>query len=342
MSSNHDGAMFRSLTQNARRRPTIALRRWRGISTLILVFVSWPGFVGCQSLQKRSTQRSAQCGALCAQARAARDEGNSDQANQYINEALRQKPGDSETRRQLAETMWNNGRRTEAIAQFAALCERYPSDAKFAARMAVMQWESHQHSTAASSALSALQLDPQSKEALLIKARVEAEQGDLDGALVSYLRLSQVAPDDLPTLLELGELHLRRGNPDRACPLIRTAMQHPQATPQQRVEIEWLLGVAYSRNERWSAAVAALERAIISRTASADDWCFLAWARMQCGDLTGAQSDLQRALQSEPDSMSARKLAKLLESSRGTPLLDHNVTPASYRETLRSSDETPQ
>jgi predicted Zn-dependent protease len=157
-----------------------------------------------------------------------------------------------------------------------------------------------------------LQLDPQSKEAWLIKARAETERGELDDALVSYLRLSQAAPDDLIAQVELGELHLKRGHPDRACPLFRSALIHPQATAQQKIEMEWLLGVAYAKSERWSEAIEVMDRLIATRNTTADDWCFLGWTRMHAGDLAGAQSALQHAELAEPDSLAVRRFARQL------------------------------
>lgn len=269
---------------------------------------------------------------MCARAREANEQGNADQANQFINEALRQKPNDVESRRQLAEAMWNNGRQAEAIAEFSHLCAQQPKDKRLAGRLAVMQWDKGQQAAAAATALSVLQMDPQSKDAWLIKARSEAANGHLDEALVSYIRLSQIAPDDLPTMIDLGKLHLRRGHADRACPLFRTAFEHPLATSEQRTEIEWLLGMAYAKTDRWSDAVGVLERAITHRSASADDWCLLGSARMECGDLAGAQSDVQRALQRDPTSIGARSLAQKLVAMQEFEQPKGFVTPASHLE----------
>ncbi len=311
---------------------TFATQRacWSGLTLSLILTLSC--LLGCQSLHKRMVQKSAQCGALCAQASEARENGDADRANRYINEALQKKPSDIETRRQLAETMWKSDRQEEAIVVYSSLLELRPMDAIVAERLAVMQWEANQHSAAANTAMTVLQLEPQSKEAWLIKARHATSEGKLDDALVAYLRLSQLAADDLTILRELGELHLKRGHPDRACPLLRTAMQHPQATPEQRAEIEWLLGVAYGQSERWSVAAAVLEGAISRRDASAEDWCLLGWSRMKNGDVSGAKSDLQRALRIEPESSAARKLARQLDTvSEFTPI-DPKVTPASHQE----------
>ncbi len=288
-------------------------------------------FPGCQSLPGHSRQRAAQCGALCEQAKAAREKGNLEQANRYVDEALNTRSNDLETRLQLAETLWKNGRHPEAVAQFEALYDRHPNDAKLAIRRATVLWESNRHTEAGVAAAAALELDPQSKDAWLVKARSEAERGELDDALVSCMRLWQIAPDDLSTQLELAELHLRRDHADRARPLFRTAMQHSGATPKQRSEIEWRLGVAYARSERWAAAITSLEHSIASRQASAEEWCFLGSTRYQAGDWAGARSALQRAVQRDPDSTAARTLAAQLETGSGHRPVDGRVTPAGFR-----------
>ena len=287
MSSNHDGVMFRSLNSDNDLPIDLGSRRFHRTCLLLLFLATFIAFSGCQALQRRSSRRSAQCESLCAQARAAREAGNTERANEYLNEALRQRPDDLETRRRLAETMWNSGRQLEGVEIYATLRQEHPHDAKLAARLAVMQWESHQRVAASKTAMDALQLDPNSKEAWLIKALAETERRELDDALASYLRLSQVAPDDLTVLVELGELHLSRGHPDRACPLFRTVLAHPQATAQQKIDTEWLLGVAYAKSDRWSEAIEVMDRLISQRNSTADDWCFLGWTRMHSGDLAG-------------------------------------------------------
>ena len=288
------------------------------------------GGTGCQSIQRRVTQDSARCGALCAKAREARERGNSDQADQFINEALRQKPSDIDSRRQLAETMWNSGRRAEAVNLYTEMCAQHPKNSKLAERLAVMLWEIDQRTKAASVASSVLQATPQSKEASLIKARMEVIEGKLDDALVSYLQLSQLAPDDLTVATELGQLHLQRGHSDRACLVFLGALQNADATDKQRSEIEWLLGVAYARCERWSQALNALEHSIDRGTASAEDWCLLSRVRLECGDVAGAQEDLVRAFTRDPKSAEARKLAERIEISTDSATAARFVTPAGH------------
>lgn len=315
MSFNDISAEFRSSHSNADQPLSVFVCRNCPVIWLFVLALALPNLTGCQALQKRASCRSAECQSLCTQARQAREAGNDIRADEFLNAALRQQPGDLETRRKLAETMWNSGRQVEAVAHFAALREQYPNDARLASQLAMMQWETNQRLAASKTATDALALDSQAKEAWLIKARAEIERGELDDALVSYLRLIQVAPDDRTALVELGELHLMRGHPDRACPLFRTALTDPHATPQQKIETEWLLGIAYAKSERWSEAIEVLDRLITVRDSTPDDWCFLGWTHMQSGDLTGAKLALHHAEQKDPDSLAVRRFSRQLTTS---------------------------
>ena len=77
--------------------------------------------MGCAAIQQQVARRSEKCGSLCEQAREAREQGWSDQAELLLNEAIRHRPKDVETRRQLAETMWDAGRHDEALAELLPL-----------------------------------------------------------------------------------------------------------------------------------------------------------------------------------------------------------------------------
>jgi tetratricopeptide (TPR) repeat protein len=176
-----------------------------------------------------------------------------------------------------------------------------------------------------------LRLDPLSKEALLIKARNDVSQDKLDDALVSYIKLSQIDQSDPIIFKELGELHLKRGQPDRACPHFRSALQLSQASPDQRADIEWKLGVAYAQSERWSMADDILERAIVNRQASDEDFCLLGWVRMQSGDHEGARALLNQVRISKPQSAAMRKLAEQLESTTDFPPNAQQIRPVSYQ-----------
>ena len=123
-----------------------------------------------------------------------------------------------------------------------------------------------------------------------------AARGEYEHALASYVRLLQLAPDRLDARLELAEVHIRRGQPDQACPLLRDALPAGSSTCEQRADAEWRLGLAYAAAERWTDAANTLGRAIEQREASEMDWQCLAVAKLLAGqDASGVRAMAQLA-----------------------------------------------
>ena len=259
------------------------------------------GASGCSALQERMTRRSEKCSSLCDQARKAQEQGWPDQAELLLNEALNNRPKDAGTRRQLAEALWRGGRQDDALAELSALVQLHPRDAKLRSQQATFLFENKNLTAAALAAEHALRLDPNSIDALFVKARVDSARGELEPALASYILLTQLAPDRLDAKLELAEVHIRRGNADQACPLLRDATQQPQANREQLADAEWRLGLGYAAAERWADAAATLGRAIEHRNATELDWECLATVRAFAGeDIGGVQAMARMASANQP------------------------------------------
>ena len=257
--------------------------------------------MGCAAIQQQVTRRSAKCGSLCEQAREARAQGWPDQAELLLNEAIRHRPKDVETRRQLAEAMWEAGRHDEALTELSELVQLHPRDAKLRTQQATLLWNDKNAAAAARAANVALRLDPQSIDALFVKARSDAARGEYEDALASYVRLLQLAPDRLEARFELAEVHIQRGHPDQACPLLRDALPTAQSTCEQRADAEWRLGLAYAAAERWADAANHLGRAIEQREACDRDWQCLAAAKTLAGqDAGGVQAMARLASARQP------------------------------------------
>jgi len=191
------------------RSPTPTLRL---VGVLVLAWLSVSP-MGCVAIQQRISRRSEKCGSLCEQAREARAQGWPDQAELLLNEAIRHRPKDVETRRQLAEAMWEAGRHDEALSELSELVQLHPHDAKLRTQQATLLWSDKNAAAATRAADAALRLDPQSIEALFVKARADAARGEYEDALASYVRLLQLAPDRLDARFELAEVHIQRGLP---------------------------------------------------------------------------------------------------------------------------------
>ena len=277
--------------------------------------------MGCAAIQQRITRRSEKCGSLCEQAREARAQGWPDQAELLLDEAIRHRPKDAETRRQLAEAMWEAGRHAEALDELSELVQLHPHDAQLRTRQATLLWNNKNRAAAAQAADVALRLDPQSIDALFVKARSDAVRGKYEDALASYVRLLQLAPDRLDVRFELAEVHIQRGHPDQACPLLRDSLPTAPSTGEQRTEAEWRLGLAYAAAERWTDAANYLGRAIEQREASDRDWQCLAAAKSLAGqDAGGVRAMARLASARQPDQEPASVWTELRDrvARRGT------------------------
>ncbi len=307
---------------------------------------------GCSTIQERMARRSEKCSSLCDQARTAQEQGWPDQAELLLNEAINFRSKDLGTRRQLAEALWRGGRHEEALAELATLIQLHPRDAKLRSQQAKMLFEHKHLAAAALAANQAIRLDPHSIDALFVKARTDAVQGDFEAAVESYILLTQLAPDRTDAKLELAEVHIRRGHPDQACPLLRDATQQPQTSHEQRAAAEWRLGLGYAAAERWADASATLGRAIEHREASDRDWECLAAARAFAGEEIGGVQAMARMASAtrpatEPKSLWTELRNQLAERDLSTlqrgdssisPLVRGGVIPADFSRTASVND----
>lgn len=241
---------------------------------------------GCSAIRRQVAERRATCDSLCQQARNAKKDGYPDQADLLLNEAVRQRPDDLETRRQLAESLWDCGRSHDAIAIYEELAKLHPKDLRLHQRLATICWTAGQPADAYRSAESALRLDPTCADALLVKARCEASRREFDAATSTYIRLSRVAPDRIEARIELAEVHVERGYSNQACTVLREVLAEPMLTCEHRGDVEWKLGLAYASEDRWKEAATHLTNSIEVRPMSNVDWQMLVTAkRLAGGDL---------------------------------------------------------
>jgi len=262
----------------------------RGLVVVVVCAVLTGPLSGCSALRRQMAERREACSSLCQQARSARSEGWPDQADLLLNEAARQRPDDLETRRLLADAMWDCDRQHDALSEYQELVAQYSKDAGLHQRLAVMSWAMGQKELAAQSAERALQLDPASTDALLIKARYSASRRDYDAAVATYIQLCRAAPDLIEAKVELAEIHIERDCAQQACALLREVVATPTLSPATRADVEWKLGLAYASAERWTEAAQHLAHALENRDAGNSDWQMIVMARSMAGESTDLPS----------------------------------------------------
>lgn len=283
---------------------------------------------GCAGLRERIASRSAECTQLCEEARLAREQGEDGRAEQLLNAALKQRPTESQARFDLAEELWMSGRQIAAADVIAKMVAERPDDAPAALRLARMEYEIGRTAAAESALRLALMNDPENPEGLRLKAEIAGKKGDWDTALATYHQLTQINPDDLAARLAMASAHIQRGQADRAAPILRGVVQHPDATTAQRHTAELQLGISYAQVDRWEDAANCLESAVRHGSATADDWYRLAYAQARMGDHEQAYASISSALQLRPNHGGALELARSIKLDDGQPLTA--VVPAGF------------
>lgn len=298
----------------AERSPLRRSGRWRAYCCLWMLYgqICVVVLPGCAWVRAQAQRRSDDCQKLCSQADQAHESGERDQADRLLNQALRKSPRDLEAKRQLAESLWNAGRQQEALSQLTRLADEHPLDLRLAVTLADWLTTVGQYDQALARLRPALTVEPVAPRALELKAEIETAQGFDEAALATYQRLSHQEGSQAAALIQMGKIHLRRGQPDRAAPLFRTVLAHPRATSAQQQMAQWELGVAYAQTERWSDAVAQMAPVAPLRNMTADDWHAVAYAYFRAGNLSESQDATNHALQIEPRHLAAQELAAVL------------------------------
>jgi tetratricopeptide (TPR) repeat protein len=270
---------------------------------------------GCAWVRAQAQHRSEECNQLCDKAAAARQAGHSAQADALLNAAVKKSPADSETQRQLADSLWTAGRRPESLKILERLADDNPQDLRFAIRLSERLVELDRSAEALQRLQGVLSSDPNNLSALELKARIESQQGDLESALASYQRLCHQKTVSVGTLLALGDLYLQRNQPDRAAPLFRMALVDSHATAADQLRAQWQLGMAYYQAERWAEAADQLAQAAARREMNADDWHLLGLCQFRTGDLPAARQSLNGAFNLQPNHLPSRELAALIQQN---------------------------
>lgn len=298
----------RRLTTRVRPQLAAAARGWCLLPGLIGAVV----LPGCAWVRAQAQHRSDECQQLCSQADEAQESGRLDRADRLLDEALRKSPRDLEVQRQLAESLWQAGRQKDALTEMTRLAKAHPLDVRLAVTTAEWLSELGRYDEALKWLNSGLAADPQLTPLLELKAQIELAQGNDAAALMTYQRLGRQEASQADALIQMGRIHMRHGQPERAAPLFRSVQSHPRANSSQKSIARWELGVAYAQLQRWPDAAIELANASHTREMSADDWHALAYAQFQSDNWSAAQSSLNRTLALDPRHPAGQKLQAVL------------------------------
>jgi len=270
----------------------------RALGWLVLAIALAGTCTGCAWVRGLLANPNDEARRLTEHARDAIEAGRYEDAHELLERAGQLSPDDAEIHRLDARIQLAQDRRREAIEELRSAVELDRDDAASRVQLARLLVDEGLHDEALRPLKEALQIDARNVEALLLRAQLAEQSGDNELALEIYHRVLGYDCDQVTAKLKLARLQVTEGHWERAAPLLRTACECPRATPSQRAEAKWTLGIAYGRAKRWREAADELAAAgELKGSLSADDWYRLAYARLQADDFKGAWQAMEKTLQ---------------------------------------------
>lgn len=142
-----------------------------------------------------------------------------------------------------------------------------------------------------------------------------ARMGDVPGALSSLEKAASLLPQFLDPHVEIADLLLRSGAPEKAVDHVRLVLDHPKAGARVLRKLAWIL----LEQNRLDEAVEASSRALENREAGYEDWNNRAVAYLRKGLLRDAEADLLEAVAKAPERPEALNNLGILQASRKAP-----------------------
>lgn len=128
------------------------------------------------------------------------------------------------------------------------------------------------------------------------QAMTAMTRGDLAEAKNGFLKVLETAPDNVPTMINLGLVEYRRKNYDEAEKRLRTAVRLEPASG-----LGWLiLGVVQYDEAKYDHALASLAQAAVLEPKNATVHQYLGVTIGQKGWYSGAEDEMRKALEIDP------------------------------------------
>ena len=250
---------------------------------------------------------------LLEEARLAQSQGELQRAEQLLLQAAEKNPQAPEICRQHAEVLLAAGQIEAAIQKLSQAATLNPDDSRAYTELAELLYLEKRYAEASRPLNAALRLDPVNIPALMLEAKLEEQRQRFELALETYHRILKVDPNNIDAKLRIAALQAYWRKPEKAAPLLRTVLQNPEATLEQRAEASWILGMTYGRDRRWVDAVESLSQAVEHKAKmTADDWYRLAYAAYRSHNVGTLQQALRRSLQTDRQHANTFAMARVL------------------------------
>jgi tetratricopeptide (TPR) repeat protein len=266
------------------------------------------------SKKKVLPETLATCRELSSEGISAMETGELDRAQTLLAEAVTVSPSDVDARRNLAEAFWQKGAYRDAAVQMEAAVRLDPRHAPTVVRAGEMLLAVGAVERAMQRAEQAIRLDSNLAGAWALRGRVYRLRGESDRALADMQHALRFAPNDPGALLEVAQIQLELGKPQRSLSTLHCLLDSYPAgeEPQQ---VLWLEGLAYGSLGRHQEAVESLHAAVLRGLPRPDLLFQLAQAEQSAGRRDAATGTLRRALALDESHEASRVMLAQLEQA---------------------------
>ena len=238
--------------------------------------------------------------------------GQVERSRQLCEQAVQACPQNAEARGHLAEALWQQGRKVDAIYHLEFAHRHAPDDPALSIRLGEMYLEAGQLSRAESRANDVLDQMPEYANAWALRGSVNYHRGEMQRALSDSLRALGYQPNDQRVMTLVTHIHLQTNRPRRALSVVRGLVEtYPH--DEQPGGVDDLEGQVLVQMGRFGDAVECFASAARRGKANPGLLCRLGQAQLQAGQLAAATATVREALALDANSRPALELAGRLQ-----------------------------
>jgi tetratricopeptide (TPR) repeat protein len=272
------------------------------------------------------------------------------EARQAFSHAVQLSPNDFLIRENYAEALYDMGRTDDALTQFEKASQFKPTEFAPFYFQSLIQMKLNRLPAATTAARKAVELVPNSKEALRLLGILQFRQGQYGDAAATYTQLTTVAPDELRAWANLAVALEQKGDEAAALAALDDAAKRgatgKQVAPLRRTVADYLyrkgdadslkraseeytqslkdvpdsaeayngLGLVAQKQGQLDVALSALKHAVALNPKFADAYNNLGVVYQMKGDIEQAKICYGKALEADRNNANARQnLAKLTQ-----------------------------
>jgi Flp pilus assembly protein TadD len=286
----------------------------------ILMGALLPLVAGCALTGKREPTAAQLAAAqdLSQQGIAAVESGDWDRAASLLRQSLATAPGDCESRRYLAESLWQSGAREEALVQIETAAQSSEADAALALRAGEMLLAADSTAAALNRANQVIRLDPKLPSAWTLRGRVYSRMNQFDRALADLHRALELRPQDREVLYDIANLYRATGQPSCCLVVVQQLLDTylPGEEPQQVLLLE---GATLAELNRGAQAIQSLLAASRRGPPNVEIFYLLAQLQAERGACDAATAMAQQALAIDATHGGSQKLLAHLVAQAAPP-----------------------